>query len=166
MQLSAAKKAAATTADDPISSAADDPISSAAHPASTPTPAAQTPTSAVDTLAQTPISTVQTSAQTPVIQMAQLANTNVMPMRPELPCDNAGQWKLLQILMTKPLPDVKSLKSVMTKWSGYKVHLYGVRAMFHYYPETLGTFFSTTLPFIIKCALQLKTLVAAAEVGP
>ena len=40
----------------------------------------------------------------------------------------------------------------------------GVRAMLHYYPETGESFFRSTLPFIVRCALQLKTLVAAAEV--
>lgn len=139
LQMSAESKVASTTA--------EDPMSCAAQPASIPTSAVDTP------------------AQTPVVQMAQPPKgTNFVPMRPVLPCDDAQLWEVLKIIMAKPFPDVESLRSVMIQWSGYKVHLYGVRAMLHYYPETVGTFFSTTLPFIVKCALQLKTLVAAAEV--
>ena len=124
----------------------DNPLASVAQPASK---------AATDMAAQISVAQMATSSK----------DTQFFsPIRPALPCDDADIWKHLNVIMAQPITDVESFRLAISRWTGLDVYLDGVRAMLYYYPETVETFFVSTLPFIIKCVLQLKALVAAAEV--
>ena len=112
------------------------------------------------------VAAADTSAQVSVAQVTKASKDThfLSTFRPIFPCDDETIWRLLQLIMAKPIPDIETLNLAIMQWSGYSVYLNGVRAMLHYYPETVATFFHSTLPFIFKCALQLKALVAEAEV--
>ena len=124
----------------------DNPLASVAQPASK---------AATDMAAQISVAQMATSSK----------DTQIFsPIRPALPCDDADIWKHLNVIMAQPITDVESFRLAISRWTGLDVYLDGVRAMLYYYPETVETFFVSTLPFIIECVLQLKALVAAAEV--
>lgn len=83
--------------------------------------------------------------------------------RMPLALPNATQWSAFKDAFETEVKDATDFAKRLSAYQNFSADrtLTGIEGMFRRYPETKKTFFQKTLPHVVKCALDLPTLLRA-----